>query len=143
MTERPVPVSDRTSAPFWEAARERRLVIQYCPDCEAFQHPPNPICRRCARKELRFEQVSGRGVLYTFTVSYQPFVPGFEDWVPLPVALVELEEQQGLRLLTNVLGASPDTLHVGMAMHVVFDDVGDGLVLPQFRPVEIEAIGNG
>ena len=135
MPERPVPVPDRTSEPFWAAARDRRLVIQYCRDCELFQHPPGPICRRCARKELAFEPVSGRGVLYTFTVSYQTFVPGFEDQVPLQVGLVELEEQRELRVLANVVGASPDDLHVGMAMEVAFEEVADGVVLPQFRPL--------
>jgi uncharacterized OB-fold protein len=133
-----VPVPDRWTEPFWSAAREHRLAIQACTDCGALQHPPGLLCRRCGATALAFRDVSGRGTLYSYTISEQSFVPGFEDVVPLCLGLVELVEQPVVRLLTNVVVDNPAALRVGMPMTVVFEEIADGFVLPQFTPLARE-----
>jgi uncharacterized OB-fold protein len=134
VTPKPLPLPDRHSAPFWEAARRHELALQCCDDCGAFQHPPGPLCRRCAGEALRFDLVSGRGSVYSFTVTYHNFVPGFELDVPFAVALVAIEEQPAVRLLANLREVEPDRIEVGMAVQVVFEDLPGGITLPQFRP---------
>jgi uncharacterized OB-fold protein len=136
---RPLPVPDGVSAPFWAAAREHRLVVQRCSACAAFQHPPGPICRRCRGRDVPFADVSGRGSVYSFTVTHQAFVPGFGDALPLAIVLVELEEQEGLRMLANAVDVDPGELRVGLAVRVVFEEVEPGVVLPQFAPAGPEA----
>lgn len=131
---KPLPASDRYSAPLWEAARRHELALQRCDECGAFQHPPGPVCRRCAGQALRFDQVSGRGSVYSFTVTHHNFVPGFELDVPFAVALVAIEEQPDVRLLTNLREVDVDRIQVGMAVEVVFEDLPGGTTLPQFRP---------
>jgi uncharacterized OB-fold protein len=133
---RPTPVRDPVSEPFWTAAAERRLVVQRCASCEAYQHPPGPICRRCSETTVQFAEVSGCGVLYSFTVSHQAFVPGFPEAPPYAIVMVELEEQAGLRMLGNARDVDPAALRVGMRMRVAFEEVAEGVVLPQFVPAD-------
>jgi uncharacterized protein len=130
------PMPDPWTEPFWQAARERRLAIQCCEVCDSLQHPPGLMCRRCGGSQLGWRDVSGRGELYSFTVSEQSFVPGFEDALPLAIGLVELAEQAGVRLLSNLLVEDPDSLRVGMSLRVRFEAIADGSVLPQFEPPE-------
>jgi uncharacterized protein len=130
------PTPDPWTEPFWQAARERRLAIQACEACGSLQHPPGLMCRHCGGSQLGYRDVSGRGELYSFTVSEQSFVPGFEDALPLAIGLVELVEQAGVRLLSNLLVDDPDRLRVGMALRVCFEPIADGYMLPQFEPPE-------
>jgi uncharacterized OB-fold protein len=132
--QRPRPLPDDTSAPFWEGAREGRLVVQRCAACERFQYPPDVACVHCQSTDLVPTEVSGRGVLWSFAVVDRAFHAGFVEAVPYVVALVELDEQAGLRLVTNIVDGSHDELEVGMAVRVTFEERGD-VALPQFRPV--------
>jgi uncharacterized protein len=126
-------VPDELTAPFWNAAREGRLVIQRCKECRAWQHPPGPICRSCYSTDLEFAELSGRGVLYSFTVTHHAVVPGFESEVPYIVAVAELEEQRGLRFLANLKDADAGEVQIGLPVQVTFDPAGDGTRLPRLR----------
>ena len=88
------------------------------------------MCRSCGGADLGPEEVSGRGVVHSYTVTHFP-LPGFEP--PFTVALVELEEQRGLRLVSNVLGVDPDDVEIGMPVEVEFEDVAEDVTLPLFR----------
>jgi uncharacterized OB-fold protein len=134
---RPRPAADDTSAFFWDGAREGRLLIQRCASCQQFQYPPDVACVHCQSTDLVPTEVSGRGALYSYAVVDRAFHAGFVDAVPYVVALVELDEQPGLRMLTNVVDASADSLSVGQALAVTFEARGD-VVLPQFRPAGVE-----
>jgi uncharacterized protein len=131
--ERPQPVPDRLTRPFWDHALEGRLAFQRCLGCRRFQHPPGPVCRACQGRELEFEAVSGRGTVYTYTVTHHRVVPGFDE-VPYAVALVEMDEQEGLRMLANLPGVDPERVRVGLPVEVFFEELPGGLRLPQFRP---------
>jgi len=133
---RAVPAVTDLTRPFWDAAREGRLVIQRCADCRYYNHPPKEACDNCLSTSLAFEDVSGRGSVWSWTVMHQKSVAGFEDTVPYLTALVELDEQPMLLLVTNLPGATPDAFSIGDRVHVTFEDMGDGLLLPQF---ELEA----
>jgi uncharacterized OB-fold protein len=115
---------------FWDAAKEHRLLIQRCAGCATLRHPPRPMCPRCNSLEWDTVTASGRGTLYSFVMPQHPQYPWFE--YPYVVALVELEE--GTRLVTNIVGASPEDLSIGMPLELCFEEFDDGLVLPQFRP---------
>ena len=119
---------------FWDAAKERKLVIQRCDDCEYYIHWPQVRCPRCQSERLSPSQVSGRGKIYSFCVVHHVFAPMFADAVPYSLAIVELEEQSGLRMLTNIVDCRPhEALYIGMPVEVTFED-RDGHTLPQFRP---------
>jgi uncharacterized OB-fold protein len=131
---RPIPLPDETSVFFWEGAREGRLLLQRCDRCTRFQYPPEVVCVHCQSTELTPTEVSGRGRLWTYTVVDRVFDAGFADAVPYAVALVELEEQAGLKMLTNVVDVPLDELEIGMPLEVAYEDRGE-VVVPQFHPV--------
>lgn len=133
---RPRPLADELTRPFWELARRGTLAVQRCKECRCYQHPPRPICLRCFSWRLGFEPVSGRGRLYSFTVTRHPLIRGFEPLLPYVCLVVQLEEQPDLFMVSD-WRPDPDELaglRIGMPMRVVFERVDDELILPQFRP---------
>lgn len=131
----PMPRHTPLTRAFWEGAAEHRLLIMRCRSCGFWLHPPRPICRRCRSWDVAPEEVSGRGVLYTYTVTSTPFHPYWADKVPYVVAVVTLEEQPDLRLITNIVDCPEERLHVGLPVEVTYVDAAPGLTLPVFRPV--------
>ena len=132
---RAVPEVTDLTRPFWDAAKQGRLVIQRCGDCRYYNHPPKEACDNCLSTGLAFEDVSGRGSVWSWTVMHQKSVAGFEDAVPYLTALIELDEQPMLLLVTNLPGAVLATLKIGDRVLVTFEPLSDGLHLPQFVPV--------
>ena len=129
---RPVPEVTEELRPFFEAAREGRLVVQRCPDCGRLRFPPRPICSHCLGRRAEWAPVSGRGTVYSFNVMHQVYHPGFAPLAPYPVVLVELEE--GCRVLANVVDCPSDRLRIGFPVEVCFERRSEEVVLPQFRP---------
>src|SRR5712692_11706448 len=130
--QRPLPAPDPLTRPFWEAAAAGELHIQRCAECGYYNHPPQPICDRCAGGALHFEPVSGRGSIYSFTINYQRNVAGFQDVVPYINLVVELEEQPRLLLVSDVLGPRPDWVAIGHPVRVAFEPLSNGMAPPQF-----------
>jgi uncharacterized OB-fold protein len=129
---KPLPKVDELNGPFWQAAREHRLVIQRCDRCDRSQYPAVESCPACGAS-LKWVDARGTGVLHTYTVFHQVYHPAFADAVPYNVSIVELPE--GPLILTNVVECENADLRIGMPLEVVFDDVGEGVTLPKFRPV--------
>ncbi|HLY56583.1 MAG TPA: OB-fold domain-containing protein [Stellaceae bacterium] len=116
---------------FWRGGADGRLRIACCRTCGLYLHPPVPICRACLGREIGFEPVSGHAVVESFTVNHQAWRPDLAE--PYVIAVVELVEQPGLRLTTNIVGCDPAEVFVGQAVVVTFEAVED-LFLPLFRP---------
>jgi uncharacterized OB-fold protein len=127
-----VPGMTELTAPYWDAARDGRLVVQECQACEQVWHPPLPRCPHCHSAGLGWRAVSGDGAVYTYTVVRHPTHFAFADKVPYVLAIVELAE--GPRLVTALAGVAPEKLRVGLPVRVVFREVADGVSLPYFEP---------
>jgi uncharacterized protein len=130
----PFPRSTYYSEFFWEHAKRHQLAIQRCDRCQKLQHWPTPVCRHCSSFELSPSVMSGRGTLYTYTVCMQSFHPYFDSMIPLILAVIELEEQAGLKLVANLVECTESDATIGMPLEVTFQDVNEDLTLPQFRP---------
>lgn len=133
---RPLPAIDDLTRPFWEAAKQGRLAIQRCRNCGYFNHPPRLLCDRCLSDQLAFEAVSGLGRVWSFSVMHQKHILGFEESVPYLTALVELDEQPMLLLVTNLPGLRPEQVQIGARVRVTFEPLTDEVFLPQFVPAE-------
>jgi uncharacterized OB-fold protein len=131
----PMPVADALTEPFWTGARAGRLVIQRCRNCGLYVHLPRPVCRRCLSFDLGHEAVSGRGTVYSYTETHRAFHPFFVDRVPYLIAAIELEEQEGLRLLSNLVRVAEPDVRFGMAVTVEFEQLAPELTIPVFAPV--------
>jgi uncharacterized OB-fold protein len=133
----PTPVTpepDKTSAFFWEGARQHRLLIQSCTNCGFLIHTPQPVCRRCLSFALSAKEMSGDGTVYSYTEVGQSMHPSFADAVPYILSVVELREQPGLRLVSNLVECGPGEARVGMQVTVSFRAVSNDTTLPVFRP---------
>ncbi len=129
---KPLPRIDEESKGFWEGCRRHQLYVQKCRDCGAYRYYPRALCPGCLSDNTEWVLSSGRGTVYTFTVTYQNLAPGFRDSLPYVMAYVELEE--GVRLLTNIVDCPPEQVKIGMPVEVVFDDVTPEVTLPKFKP---------
>ncbi len=134
LSQPPLPEPDETTRFFWEGARQHRLLIQRCADCGYYAHPPRPLCRRCLSTNLAPQQMSGRGRVYCYTVTRHVFHPAMAKRLPYVVAIVELEEQPGLRLVSGLRGIEPGQVRTGMPVSVTFRRVDDEVTLPEFEP---------
>ena len=129
---KPVPVPDEITAPFFDGARDGRLMLQHCTACNEWSFPVRERCPHCFADKLEWRQSSGKGTLYTFAIMHQVMNPGFASSVPYNVCQVDLAE--GVRMVSNVVGIPNAALRIGMALEVFFDDVGENVRIPKFRP---------
>lgn len=126
----PLPQPTPDNAPFYEAALRGELRLQRCTACGRFRHYPRPICPHCLGREHTWEAVSGRGVVYTWTIVRGPTLPAFEHKLPYNVVDVLLEE--GVHFVSEVLACPPDEIRAGMPVRAVFAAPIDGIALVKF-----------
>ncbi|MES2482492.1 MAG: MaoC family dehydratase N-terminal domain-containing protein [Pseudomonadota bacterium] len=127
---RPRPNLTHDNAFYFEAARERRLLIQRCTGCGRLRHPPTAACAHCGALGWDTVQSRGLGTLFSYTVIDAPVVPPFKPGHV--VGLVELEE--GVRVVAELVGLARDEVAIGMPLEVAFLQCDPQLVLPVFRP---------
>ena len=121
---------------FWDGCARGTLVIQRCADCGWYRHYPRPLCPKCRSWDAEWIEVSGKGKVWSWTVIHNPTEPVLADNAPFNIIEVELEEQQGLRLTSNLVDCKPEEIHVGMPVEVVFEAVTDKVTLPRFKPAK-------
>lgn len=131
MAERPLPLPTQLTAGFWAAARRHELVVQRC-ECGRYRHYPQSRCPECLSGAWEWAPVSGRGTIYTFTVTHRPFHPAWAAQAPYAVATVELEE--GVRMVSDLPPEDTGDVRIGLPVEVFFDDF-ESVTLPRFRLV--------
>jgi len=131
MTTRPLPVPSAWSAPFWQAARERRLVIQHCADCATPIMYPRRFCPACLGENLHFVPARGTGTIYTLTTQMLAAPSGFTPLLPYIIAIIRLDE--GVQMMSNLVGANAHTARIGDRVVVDFQVTENPeIVLPVF-----------
>jgi uncharacterized protein len=123
------PVVSPDTAFFWDGTAAGELRIQRCAGCGALRHPPGPMCPACGAARPGYVVAAGTGEVYSYVVQHHPPVPGKQ--LPIVVALVALPE--GVRMVGELLGVSPDRVRVGLPVRVDFVRVDDTLTLPAWR----------
>ncbi|GIX46969.1 MAG: DNA-binding protein [Candidatus Tectimicrobiota bacterium] len=129
---KPLPRGEGYHGDFYRFCKQHELRFQRCADCQAWRHPPRECCPHCGAFAWRWEQVSGKGQVYSWTVVQRALHPAFAEDVPYAVVIVELAE--GVRLVSRVLDLPPQELRLGLPVEVVFVDVTPEVTLPMFRP---------
>ncbi|WP_419909356.1 Zn-ribbon domain-containing OB-fold protein [Candidatus Poriferisodalis sp.] len=127
----PPPTVNLETQRFWDATAEGRLVLPRCDDSGDVVWYPRERCDGPGSTSVTWFEASGRGTVYSCTVTRR--IPGsWRKAAPFVLAYVELEE--GPRVLTNIVGCDPDTVHIGQAVQAVFDPTPDGPALLRFTP---------
>lgn len=126
---RPV-VDDHDTGGFFQSAAQGELVVRICSSCGTVLHVPRAYCRACGSWDGEWRRAGTTGTLHSFTVADHQVHPAYP--VPYTIVLVDLDDVPGVRLLGHLDGA-PD-LTIGMPMRVRFDELADGVVLPNWEP---------
>lgn len=130
MTARPAPRATDDSAVYWDAVARHELVAQRCTDCGKLRHPPRPMCPHCQSLDWHEQRLADIGTLYSYAVLHHPRNPQFD--YPVLAALVDLDD--GVRIVTNLVGVDPAHIEIGMRLSVDFEPTRDGGTVPVFRP---------
>jgi uncharacterized OB-fold protein len=141
----PLPTTDDPAdAPFWAASLRGELAVQACADCGLARHPPRVMCPKCQSTAVRWSAASGRGRIWSFAVPAPPLLPAFAALVPYVVAVVELDDHPGLRVVGPMLNAAADAMtgvdpadiRIGAAVRCGFLRLAEDVALPGWRLAE-------
>ncbi len=129
--------ADSLTQPFWDAAKEDRLVCQHCTNCGTFRMPPSPFCFNCQSRDHDYPELPGTGTVYSFTVVRHPLHPDLAECCPYVSGVVELDGTQGAgaRMLVNIIDCDPDAVRIGDKVEIVFEHVTEEMSTPRFRPL--------
>jgi uncharacterized OB-fold protein len=127
--QRPAPEITSVTKPFWDAARERRLILQYCTEANRFQHYPRPVSIYTGQKTLEWREVGGNGTIYALTETHRG-PPAFRGREPYLIATIELDEQ--VRMMSNLVNAAARDIRIGARVRLAWAPMADGLNFPVF-----------
>src|SRR5690606_36543854 len=126
----PQPNITPETAGFWRATTRRKLLLPQCRECDELFWYPRATCPNCLSNDIEWLEASGKGTVYSFTISRRPPAP-YKELESLVVAYVELEE--GVRILTNVIADPPENVQIGSEVSLVFDSASDEAALYRFK----------
>ena len=129
---KPLPTASGETKPFWDAARRGRFLTQRCNRCQEYQWYPRGFCSNCWTQDIEWVEASGKGTVWSYTITYQNRSPGFREEGAYVLALVALEEG-GTKAFTNIVDCNPQDVYIGMPVEVVFRDA-PGFKIPFFKP---------
>lgn len=127
-----LPTVTGETKPFWDACKEGKLLLQRCRACGEHQHYYRGFCAHCWSRDVEDVVSSGRGTVWSYTVTYQNRTPGYKEEVPYVVALVALEG--GAKMFTNIVNCDPEQVRVGMPVRLTFAEAENGTRVPLFEP---------
>ncbi len=131
---KPLPVVNSWAKPFWEGCAEHRLLIQRCSSCNQSVFYPRIACPHCSSDTLNWEEASGRGKIYSYTIVENNAPSAFAQDVPYVVAVIKLQE--GVQMLSNIVDCDFDQLECELPVEVVFEELNEDFTLPKFRPIK-------
>lgn len=129
---RPLPLVTEENKHFWRGDGHLRFLR--CGDCGYWIHPPSPRCPRCQSVSVTVETASGFGTVFSFTINHHPWYPGFDP--PYIIAIVNLAEQEDLRLTSNIVGCEPEEVEIGMEVEATFVHQED-IWVPLFKRADV------
>ena len=129
---KPLPSVVGETKPYWDSCKRGDLVIQKCDDCGEYQFYPRGICSNCLSNNIQWVKSTGKGTVWTYTVTYQNRTLGFAQDVPYILALVELDE--GVKMFTNIVECEPSNVQIGMSVEVTFVQANNQISVPYFKP---------
>jgi uncharacterized OB-fold protein len=131
--QKPIPVPDAASAPYFDGAKQGKLMMQRCKDCGAWHHPVRTYCDDCLSPNLAWQQASGKGEVYNFALMHYVYHPAFASEVPYNLTVVKLAE--GPVVETNLIECKNSEIKIGLPVEAVFVKLSPEVTVPKFRLV--------
>lgn len=130
--EKPLPVINEDTAPYWKYCQKHELRMQKCLQCGYIRFPVSIICPKCYSMEAEWTRLSGKGKVYSFIIYRLAYHKSYENDIPYAVAIIHLDE--GPRMESNITGCKVEDIKIDMPVELYFDDVTEEISLPKFRP---------
>ena len=121
----PVPSADGLDVPSWEGTRRGELLVQKCGACGNWQWGPEWLCHKCNSFDMKWQQVEGKGVIYSWERPWHPVHPALKGRGAYTVVLVELPHAGNIRMIGNLLGPDDQTVEIGAEVEAVFEPHDD------------------
>jgi len=131
--EKPLPEPRPETQIYWDACKRHELILPKCRSCGRFFFYPRAVCPHCMSRDIEWVGSRGRGKIWTFSVHHLGPTKAYKGDPPHVVAIIDIEE--GCKMMSNIVGCSPEDVSIGMEVEVVFDDVTDDITLPKFKPI--------
>lgn len=128
---RAVPIPSVETRPFWEAGTCGEFHLPRCRHCDTLLYPPPPRCPHCLGPNLRWERLSGKGALWSWTEIFINAIPGMAP--PIAICEVALAEQPDLLVIASCDASDVGALRIGLDVQIYFADEGDGVRVPCLR----------
>ena len=140
-----IPEQDTEYSGYFEAARDHKLVCKKCTSCGLMRGEPSHGCPFCPSYDWEWQEVSGKGTIYSYQIVAHTVMTGFKDFAPFAIVLVELDEQRGqptpddgLRITANLVDDSfgpekEENCAIGKRVQIVYQDESEGLTIPQWK----------
>jgi uncharacterized protein len=136
VSDRLLPTAVGLNGEFYAFLARGELRLQRCAACSAWQHPPRNRCAQCGSGDVTWEPATGRGRVYSWTVTHRAVDPAFTP--PYAILVVELEE--GPRLVGNLRGLEPSELVLDLPVVVEIEHASDTVGLLWFRPATLSSV---
>ncbi|ROM33941.1 hypothetical protein BK648_24590 [Pseudomonas poae] len=124
--------TDAWTEPYWNAAREHRLVMPRCTDCGKAREIGAPFCHHCQSQGIEWVQASGKAKIYSYTVVRFALIEAMKECVPYVPAVIQLDDFQDNKLISNVVGVALSDITIGSSVELIWHDRADGVSLPRF-----------
>jgi uncharacterized protein len=121
----PAPPVHPETKPFWDAAAQGTLLVKRCTVCGEAHHYPRPSCPFCGSERTEWQEVSGRGTIYSYSVFRR---------APIPYAIAYVTLAEGPTMMTNIVDCDLDAIRIGQAVRVAFKPTEGGPPVPMFTP---------
>ncbi|MDR7076052.1 putative OB-fold protein [Neobacillus niacini] len=132
--KKPLPMVDETNKPFWEAAKNREIKVQYCNTCNHYRYPVFSSCPLCLSTEFQWKPVSKTGEIWSYGFFHKNYFQGFENALPYNVAVIKLDD--GPKLFSNIVEVTNHDLRVGMRVEAFFEDITNDHTIIKFKIIE-------
>jgi uncharacterized OB-fold protein len=134
--ERPAPVPNDLTKPFWDACNEGRLVLQNCTACERLHYPPIEKCKKCGSADnMAWKEVPGKGHIDVYFVIRDSRIRGFRGAQPINFAVITLDEDPGINFLSNLPGTPTGEVPVGAAVEMIFEETSTGQKVHEWQVI--------
>ena len=129
------PIPNELDKPFYDAANDEKLVIQFCGPCQRWQFPPQPACAACGSgDDLSWREIAGRGTIYSYGVVYDSPITVLQPDQPYNVAVISLDQAPEVNMLSHLPGSKPGEVRIGAAVRLIFQATpATGQLVPEWQ----------
>jgi uncharacterized protein len=125
------PLLTGVNREYWQGGQNDQLLVPRCGSCRQWFLAPTLVCPHCLSRHVDMLPASGRGTIAAFTVNHHPWRP--DATAPYVIAIIELADQPGLRVISNIVNCPVDEVRTGMPVTATFAQLED-VWLPLFEP---------